>query len=134
MDESVVNAVKQSYGRSLGNHELMDEFYKRLIGSHPDIAKMFAGIDMKKQQVVLKQSLSMAILFPRDNLIAKHAMDRVRKTHARDQLNVRPELYEYWLSALVGVVAESDPEFTPELERQWRDVLAHTISFIKEGY
>ncbi|ALP54375.1 hypothetical protein Tel_15150 [Candidatus Tenderia electrophaga] len=134
MDEAVVNAVKQSYGRSLGNHDLMNEFYDRLMASHADIARMFSGIDMRKQQAVLKQSLSMAILYPRDNLIATHAMERVRKSHARDRLNIRPELYKYWLDTLMGVVAESDPEFTPELEQQWRAVLSHTISFIAEGY
>lgn len=134
MDEAVIHAVKQSYGRALGNPRLMADFYDTLMASHPGIAKMFANTDLQKQQLILKQSLSMAILFPQDNLIAKHAMEKVRKTHAHDQLNIRPELYDYWLNSLLSVVKNSDPDFSPELEGQWRMILNHTLSYIKEGY
>lgn len=134
MDEAIVNRVKQSYGRALGNHDLMSDFYSRLMASHPGIARMFESIDMEQQQAVLKQSLSMAILFPRGNIIATHAMQRIRGSHARDRLDIRPEYYDYWVDALIDTLAESDPEFSPALEQQWRDVLGHTIAFIREGY
>ena len=134
MEKAVIDAVKKSYGRALSNKNLMTDFYNKFIVSHPDVAKKFAGVDLQKQREVLKQSLSMAILFPQDNLIAKHAMERVYKTHGRNKLNISPELYKYWLNSLVSVVAESDPEFTPELEQQWRLLLSQVIDYIKAGY
>ena len=134
MEKAVIDAVKQSFGRALSNKSMMGDFYNVLISKHPDIAKKFAGADLKKQQEVLKQSLSMAILFPQDNVIAKHAMDRVRGTHSHDKLNINPELYKHWLDALMSVVAQSDPEFTPQLEQHWRSVLTHAIDYIKAGY
>jgi hemoglobin-like flavoprotein len=134
MDAAMISAVKQSYGRALGNHDLMDDFYNKFIKSHSDIAKHFVNTDLKVQQEVLKQSLSMAILFPQENMIARHAMERIRKSHAHDALNIKPELYGHWLESLLAVVKESDPEFTPELEQQWRSVLGHVLDFIKSGY
>ena len=134
MDQKVFDAVKQSYGRTLANADLMKDFYEAFTGSHPDIVKMFAQTDLKKQRETLKASLSMAILFPQDNLVANSAMKRVRDSHSRSKLNINPELYIHWLNALVGVVSNSDPEFTPLLEQQWREVLGHTVSYIQEGY
>jgi hemoglobin-like flavoprotein len=134
MDKEIIDEIKRSYGRALSNKNLMDDFYDKLIGRHPEIANKFAGIDLKKQQEVLKQSLSMAILFPQDNLIATHAMNRVRGSHSRDKLNVNPALYQHWLDAFMSVMSESDPEFTPLLEEHWRAVLSHVLDHIKSGY
>lgn len=134
MEKTVIDAVKQSYGRALANKGLMTSFYKKFMASNPAIARKFAGTDLEKQKEVLKMSLSMAILFPQDNVIAKHSMAKVRETHCQSKLNISPELYDNWLNSLVSVIEESDPEFTSELEQQWRDVLNHTINFIKEGY
>ena len=134
MKKGVVEAVKQSYGRALANADLMKNFYEEFTGSHPDVTKMFARTDLKKQRETLKTSLSMAILFPQDNVVAKSAMRRVRHSHSRNKLNVNPELYMHWLNALVGVMSRSDPEFTSLLEQQWREVLGHTVSYLQEGY
>ena len=134
MEKSVVDAVKQSYGRTLADADLMRNFYEIFTASHPDIVKMFVRTDIKKQRDTLKTSLSMAILFPQDNVVAKSAMKRVRDSHSRGKLNINPELYMHWLNALVAVVSMSDPEFTPVLEQQWREVLGHTVSYIQEGY
>ncbi len=134
MDKEVVDAVKQSYGRSLANKDLMSSFYQKFMASNPAIAARFANTDLEKQKEILKMSLSMAILYPRDNVIATHSMEKIRETHARDKLNISPELYDDWLDSLVSVIGESDPEFTSELEQQWRDVLKHSIDFIRGGY
>ena len=134
MDKVVVEAVKASYGRVLVDVDLMKNFYRTFTESHPDVAKMFARTDLAKQRETLKTSLSMAILFPQDNVVAKSAMRRVRDSHSREKLNVTPELYTHWLNSLVEVVSSSDPDFTPLLEQQWREVLGHTVSYIQEGY
>jgi len=134
VDSAVVSAVKQSFGRALGNAKMMSDFYDAFISSHPEMAKKFAATDMDRQREILKQSLSMAILFPQDNIIATQAMTRVRDSHSRDKLDIAPELYDYWLDALIGVVRNSDPEFTPLLEEQWRELLSHVIEFIRGGH
>lgn len=134
MDAALISAVKQSYGRALANPNLMESFYQKFISSNPNITKKFIGSDLAKQQEVLKQSLSMAILFPQDNVIAKHSMSRVRDSHGRAKLDIAPELYDHWLDALIGVMAESDPEFNAELELKWRELLLNVIEYIRGGY
>jgi len=134
VDKSIVDEVKRSWGRALGNADLMKDFYHEVIDSHPIIAKLFARTNPSQQQEVLKQSLSMAILFPQNNLIAQHAMARVRNSHCRDNLNIQPEFYDSWLNALLRVISKSDPEFNSPLEQKWREVLGCTIRYIREGY
>jgi len=134
MDKAVIAMVRQSFGRALGDRELLGKFYDRLINSSPEIGKAFVNVDMEKQKEILQMSLSMAILFPQDNVVAKHAMGRVRHSHSQANLNIKPALYQYWLDALLGVVAESDPDFTPELDRQWRAVMGVVIGYISSGY
>ena len=79
-------------------------------------------------------SLSMAILFPQDNVVATHAMDKVRDRHNKNNLDIKPEYYDYWLNSLITVVFTSDPGFTPELEQHWRTTMRHVINHITSGY
>ena len=76
----------------------------------------------------------MALLFPQRNLIARQVIDRIRTSHSRNNMNVDPALYRFWLDSLVRSVAEHDQEFTPELEQQWRRVLQVTLDYIAEGH
>ena len=134
MDKSVVDAVKQSFGRALGNRNLMADFYNQLITASPEIGKKFSKTDLEKQKEILQMSLSMAILFPQDNVVATHAMDKVRDSHNKDNLDIKPEYYDYWLNSLITVVSTSDPSFTPELEQHWRTTMRHAINHITSGY
>ncbi len=134
MDKAEIDTVKQSFGRALGDKELLGKFYDRLVSSSPEVGKAFVNVDMETQKEVLQMSLSMAILYPQDNVVAKHAMNRVRHSHSQANLNIKPALYQYWLDSLLGAVAESDPEFTPELEQQWRAVMGVVIGYISSGY
>ncbi len=134
MDKAVVDAVKQSFGRALINKDLMKDFYDRLMSDNPAVGKMFARTDLEKQKEILKMSLSMAILFSQDNVVAKHAMDKVRESHSQANLNIKPEFYTVWLNSLVSVVAVSDPEFSSELEQHWRLAIGQAINHIKSGY
>ncbi len=134
MEKAMIEAVKLSFGRALGDRELLGKFYKALVSSNPEVGRAFINADMEKQKEVLQMSLSMAILFPQDNVVAKHAMDKVRHSHSKSNLNINPELYQYWLDALLSVVAEVDSDFTPELDQQWRQVMGQAINHIQGGY
>ena len=130
MDDSVIQLVKQSYGRALADKSLMKRFYENFVSSHPAVAVKFAGVDLERQQDVLKMSLSMAIVFPQNNIVAKRAMDKVQLSHGGDGLGIEAELYTHWLESLVSTIEECDPAFTPELERNWRAVLGCAIQHI----
>lgn len=134
VNESDVAAVRKSYGRVIAKGGFIERFYEIFLNSTPEIGRMFARTDFKKQNEMLERSLSMSLLFPQGNPIAKQVVDRIRLSHDRAHMNVDPALYRYWLDSLVKTVAERDPEFNAALEQQWRRVLQVTLDYLAEGY
>jgi hemoglobin-like flavoprotein len=134
VDESDLAGVRKSYGRVVAKGKFVDRFYEIFINSTPEIRRMFVNTDFEKQNELLERSLSMALLFPQRNLIARQVIDRIRVSHSRDNMDIDPALYRFWLDSLIKTVAEKDLEFNPELEQQWRRVLQVTLDYIAEGY
>lgn len=133
--EDSIREVNKSYGRAMvNNRTLIERFYELLMAASPELPPIFANTDMDKQNYLLEQGLNMAILYPQENAIAKHALKRLRKLHNRDNLNIAPELYQYWIDSLVAAIEEADPEFDSRTAVHWRTVLAPAVEFIKEGY
>ena len=127
-------AIKQSFGRALTAPTFLTRFYETLIACSPEIADKFSNTDLKKQYELLEHSLAMALLFPDDNIVAKQVVNKIRESHNKHNLNIAPGLYADWLDSLMKVLHEVDPEFTTELEQQWRTFLKIAIDHIKAGY
>ncbi len=128
------HVLKQSFGRVVAKSEFLPRFYEILMASSPEISAKFANTNLKKQYNLLEQSLALSLLFPEDNVVAKQAINKIRSSHTRHNLDISPHLYIYWLDSLMTVFAELDPEFTPAMEQQWRTFLQITIDHIKAGY
>lgn len=133
MQESLT-AVRQSFGRSLTKRSFMPRFYEIFTKSNPGIPQMFSNTNFEKQNELLSQSINMAILFAQNNIIAKNAIGRIRLSHDHEHLKIKPDLYPFWINSLIAALSESDPEFSPTLEKHWREVLAPAIDHIKAGY
>ncbi|OGT21002.1 MAG: hypothetical protein A2V90_08605 [Gammaproteobacteria bacterium RBG_16_57_12] len=127
-------AVRQSYGRVLTKRNLVQRFYEVFMHSSPEIERKFAKTDFTKQYELLERSLTMSILYPQGNIIAKQAIGKIRESHSRKNLNIEPRLYHLWLDSLIKVLAELDPEFNPQLDKHWRKMMSVTLDYIKEGY
>lgn len=134
MPETTIDAVRKSYGRVLTKRTFIPAFYKIFTNSHPSIPGMFKNTDFEKQHELLAQSINMAILFTQNNVIAKNAITRLRKSHDHEHLNIKPDLYPLWIDSLIRALKECDPEFTPALEQQWREIIEPAINHIREGY
>ena len=128
------DAVRASFGRAMTKPNFIERFYDIFTKSHPQIPVLFKNTDMTHQRELLSQSLSMVLLFPMGNPIAKNVINRIRTSHSRYHLNISPELYFFWEDSLISALAECDPEFDSILERQWREVLEVAIEYIKAGY
>ncbi len=127
-------AVNQSYGRIVTKNCLIARFYEIFIRSSAHVAAKFTNTNFEHQYQVLDQSLTMSLLFAEGNMIASRAMDRIRESHNRHHLNIAPEYYDLWLDSLIKAISEIDPEFTPQLESQWRLVMSRAIEYIRGGY
>ena len=132
-------SVKKSYGRCVITRETKDAFfqtfYRKFLASHPAINEMFKHTKFDKQITMLKNAISMAILFAeKEDDLARDVLSKIRRSHSRSRQNVKPEYYTLWLNSLVDTFNECDPQFSVQLEADWRELMQVTIDYIVEGY
>jgi len=133
------NSVKKSYGRCVFTRDAKEKFfthfYDIFLCSHPAIAAMFKNISFDKQISVLKNAISMSIMYAeKQDELAKDVLTKIRKSHSRERFNVKPEYYDYWLQSLIDTLKVCDPNFSDTIEQDWRDMMQVTIDYITEGY
>jgi len=126
--------VSVSFGRCCNSAGFFDSFYTILKGSHPDIPKMFANTDFTKQNELLRVGLEVMLMFDHGGEAARQVLAQIRESHCRHRLDVKPEFYDCWVDSLMQACAKHDAEFSPDLEAEWREVLAKGIDYIKSGY
>jgi len=129
-----ISKVRLSYGRAISKRQFLDRFYALFMSSSPIVARKLASTDIAKQQELLSQAVNMVILFPQGNKIARNALNRIRQSHNRDGLDIKPGYYQFWIDSLITALSEHDPDFSDELEHAWRKVVQEAIDFIAEGH
>jgi hemoglobin-like flavoprotein len=128
-----VARVQASYARCIASARFLDRFYD-IFMAHPDIKPLFAKTDMAKQKHLLRHGLSSVLMYAESDAMARSCLLRIQETHGRHKLNINPRLYPIWVDSLMRAIAEHDPRFGPELEGEWRDVIAPGIELIVSGY
>jgi Tfp pilus assembly protein PilF len=64
----------------------------------------------------------------------KSATARPSDAQARQRLDIRPELYDLWLDALLLSISAHDKAGDGDTRQAWREVLNKGIAVIKTGY
>lgn len=126
--------VRESLGRCVLRGDLFQDFYDRFLHSHIEIAPKFKSTDFAKQKSLLHDSINLAIMFAEGNVVGRNGIERIARSHSKSGLNISPHLYSYWLESFIDAVETLDPEFSLELEDEWREVLSKAIEFIKARY
>lgn len=126
--------VNTSYGRCVSSTGFFETFYRLLLASHPDIPPMFANTDFERQNELLRASLGVMVSLRRQEGAGYQILEEVRRSHCRSRMNVRPELYSFWVDCLIESVKRHDPKFDQTLEAAWRDVISKGVDYIKDGY
>ena len=129
-----LSEVKKSYGRACLNPKFLDRFYEIFLGSHPRIKPLFAKTDFKKQKEALRTGLAMLLAHLEGKPTGTMTLDRIGESHSKKNMNIDPNLYQYWIDSLVKAVKEIDPQFTPELERGWEKVCRAGVDYIVSKY
>lgn len=129
-----LDAVTASYHRCRANESFLDRFYERFLAKSPAIAHKFRHTDFERQKLMLRESLISMLLFNQDVGTARQELERLAARHSRKQLDIAPYMYELWLDSLCETVAEHDPEYTPELEQEWRDAMKAGIKLLISRY
>ena len=134
LGEETFEAFHASLRRCQASPDFIARFYDKFVSAHPAVAAKFAGVDMRKQAVVLHASLHMVALASHGNETAELYLSAVAKKHSRAELDIPSELYDLWLESLMKAVADSDPHFSAAIERAWREILASGIAFMRSRY
>jgi len=139
MDGGDIKDIQLSFGRCLtsssGDGTFLEIFYGLFVDSHPDIKTLFSDTDLAKQRQLLQVGLNMVILFTNsDEFVAQDVLKKIRKSHCKERLNIKPELYKYWINSLIEVIQIKDSKFNDELESKWRAVLQNAVDYIAAGY
>ena len=110
-------------------------FYDTFLNSDPEIKAMFANTELDRQITMLKNAISMAILYvEKQDDLAIDVLTRIQRSHARSRLGVKPEYYTIWLNSLISTLRKCDSQFTGQLENDWREMMQVAIDYIVSGY
>ncbi|MBH9326568.1 globin [Pseudomonas aeruginosa] len=129
---NAADRVMQSYGRCCARTGFFDDFYRHFLASSPQIRAKFATTDMTAQKHLLRAGIMNLVMYARGMSDSK--LRALGASHSRAALDIRPELYDLWLDALLMAVAEHDRDCDAETRDAWRDVMGRGIAVIKSYY
>ncbi|MCF7201209.1 globin [Pseudomonas oligotrophica] len=124
--------VMQSYGRCCASAGFFDDFYVNFLASSPAVRDKFARTDMAAQKHLLRAGILNLVLFARGMPDTK--LRALGQSHSRSGFDIRPELYDLWLAAVLQTVRQHDPNSVKEDLDAWRAVLGKGIEVIKSYY
>jgi hemoglobin-like flavoprotein len=136
MPPDSVDVFRRSLHRCLGDPSFIESFYERFVGSSEEAREKFKNTDMRRQVRMLEDSLfvlAVAVQSGADSP-ARGSLPGIAERHSSRDLDIRPELYDVWLEALVETASHYDPEFTPEIGGAWRSTLAAGIEYMRSRY
>lgn len=135
VDEKTLRALDGSLHRCAANPGFLDTFYERFLNSSPDVRAKFANTDFERQKRALMASFHLMLLAAEDE---KNGPERYLRDlafrHGKDQLDIGSYLYDLWLDSLLRTVRECDPEWTPEIEQAWEQVMGIGIGYLLQYY
>ena len=134
MESERLEAYVGSLTRCLGIPAFLDRFYEVFLETSPEVAEKFKHTNFARQKVALGQSLYLMVMAAEGGDAAVSYLDRIAERHGRNALDIRPELYQVWLDALVATARELDPEFDDETEAVWREMIRPGIEIMQARY
>lgn len=129
---NATDRVMQSFGRCCAKPTFFDDFYRNFLASSPEIRQKFAHTDMAAQKLLLRQGILNLVMYARG--LPDTKLRALGASHSRGQHDIRPELYELWIDALLATIVQHDPQCSEGLRQDWRDVLNKGIAVIKSHY
>ena len=124
---SVASPVQASLGRVTLNPKFIERFYAVFLARDPKIKARFVQTDWATQRAMLKHSIAMVVMMSSGAGFAVGAIDRLGKSHDRQGHAVTAGEYAHWRAALLQVLRELDPLYTPALQAAWEKVIDAAI-------
>ena len=128
------STVAESLARCLDDPRFLDRFYELFLSSSDAVADKFRNTNFESQKRALASSLYLMIMAMDGGDGATGYLERIAKRHGRNDLDIRPEMYDVWLDCLVCAASECDPQFSDEIEEHWREVMRFGIDFMRKHH
>jgi len=131
-----IDAFNASLKRCLASTRFLADFYDGFIASSEDVRRKFEHTDFERQTRMVADSLYMMAVAAQTgkDSVAWAEMSRLADRHGGNDLAIRPELYDRWLECLLAAVRSHDPQFSPEVEANWRRTLGPGIDYMRSRY
>ena len=127
-------SVRRSFERCEESGNFAGTFYDEFLGSSPVVAAYFGSTDFSTQRKALRESVHMLVTRDVSDPEMREVIDRLGRAHSRDGRDILPGLYELWLDSICQTVRILDPEWSEQLEREWRVRLRAGMQLIMAAY
>jgi hemoglobin-like flavoprotein len=135
VDEAIIKTYDESLKRCNARPGFLGSFYERFLASSPVVKEKFANTDFVRQKRALRASLQLMVLAAQDETKGPERYLRdVATSHDRAHLDIGAGLYDLWLDSILATVKEYDPEFSPEVENAWEQVMTVGIQYLVSHY
>ena len=115
--------------------DFLDRFYEKFLSSSPEVAAKFVNTDFARQKESLKASFHHLLLVARDPKQGPDPyLEDIAVRHSASQLAIGAHLYDLWLDSLLETVRACDPEWFPEVEAAWEEVMMVGIHYLCANY
>ncbi|MBC8290054.1 MAG: globin [Planctomycetes bacterium] len=129
------SVVRPSFERCCQDaNQFFDSFYFLLCSTEPRIGTLFAQVDMRQQNQLIRSGVEHLLWFAEGSLEAKAKLRRLGRSHSREGLQIEPQLYDTWVNTVIECVREHDPETSEAVESAWREVMEPGIELMKSLY
>ncbi|MFY8350512.1 ATP-binding protein [Pseudoalteromonas sp. SSM20] len=124
------NLLKSSFSRAtLDNYQFYSSFHDKLINSDVKVERLFANVDLARQQTMILQSINLMV----ENLgnldAIFHSSDAkimLKKHHA---MGIDDTMLTLWKDCLLATLAEFDSEFDSLVANAWENVLSEYTQY-----
>ena len=123
-----------SLERCAASEDFIPSFYQRFLSSSEEIQQKFSNTDFEHQNIMLLRSLRLSGSATSGDPKALEEIRERAETHDRYHLDIKPELYDYWLDAVLKTASETDPQWDSDIDHAWQSTLHHVINQMKKHY
>lgn len=124
----------ESYERCIASDDFIPAFYRRFLATSPEVAAKFRSTDFEKQGGMLQRSLGLAAAAVAGESAGLRELTERARSHDRNHLDIRPELYDLWLDSIVQTASEFDASWCEDVEASWKIILGHVIAHMTAHY
>jgi hypothetical protein len=126
-------SFRRSRGNAVNGVPFRDAFLDNLLRSSPEVAQKMIHGDLEAFRVTLMLSIDhLARCYGSGEPTAM--LRGVARRQSKDERNIEPHLYEFFLQALLQTVQVYDPKYSEEVGKAWEVVLRPGLDYMIARY